>query len=129
MKTFIHKPAHAKISFDSFLNIIIDNSSFGNAHWGSYFKECWPCDVPYNFISKLENITEEADFIMEKINAPARIGTFPKINHHSTGKNDMDRIAEVFRKYDRKFVMRLYEKFRVDFELFGYDINGFVRTE
>ena len=125
---FVHKPTNAKISFDSFLKSILENSSFRNMHWGSYYSECWPCDVPYNYISKLENINEEADFIMEKINAPARIGTFPKTNHHSTGKNDVDKVAEVFRKYDKEFVMSLYEKFRVDFELFGYDIDGFVKT-
>ena len=124
---FIHKPENAKISFDSFLEAIIKDSGFQNMHWASYFSECWPCDVPYNFIIKLENIDEEADFIMEKIKAPERIGNFPKKNHHSTGKNDVEKVAEVFRKYDKSFIEKLYKKYSLDFEIFGYSLDTFVQ--
>ena len=63
---------------------------------------------------------------MEKINAPEKIGVFPKKNHHSTGKNDVDKVAEVFRKYDADFVKKLHQKYALDFELFDYSLENFV---
>ena len=39
-----------------------------NAHWMNFWELCFPCDIEYDFILKLENITEESNWLLRHLN-------------------------------------------------------------
>ena len=47
-------------------------------------------------------------------------------NEHSKGGNTDDVLEDYFAQLDRKVVMKLYEMYRVDFEMFGYSLDDYL---
>ena len=147
----IFRPDSSRVDFRAFLEYITDSGETdkGNSnkkrrtsskfkgddiHWASYLEECAPCQAGYNLISKLEDVGEESEFIMKKLNAPKRIGAFPISSFHSTSKKIAGKVekgeknphAEVFRKIDPDLVMKVYKKYYYDFLLFDYSVENYL---
>ena len=39
-----------------------------NEHWMNFWELCFPCDIEYDFILKLESITEESNWLLDHLN-------------------------------------------------------------
>ncbi|XP_072044809.1 carbohydrate sulfotransferase 11-like [Amphiura filiformis] len=54
-------------------------------HWKEMYKLCSPCAIDYDYVGKLENIKEEADFIMDRLDI-SHVVRYPdnKANSHPT---------------------------------------------
>jgi len=73
----------SRVDFKAFLEYIVQEKGYGDTHWASYWDECAPCKIKYNIISKLESVDEDVEYIFSLIDAPARIGEFPKTSFNS----------------------------------------------
>ena len=39
-----------------------------NEHWMNFWELCFPCDIEYDFILKLESISEESEWLLSHLN-------------------------------------------------------------
>ena len=46
---------------------ILDGSNLFDIHFHSYDRSCFICDIPYQYIVKLETFAEDYQFIMKKL--------------------------------------------------------------
>lgn len=62
------KPAHA--SWKEFVRYLLDDKRkiYIDAHWQLFSKMCYPCDVTYHYIAKLETIYHDAQYISSLLN-------------------------------------------------------------
>ena len=57
-------------TFDEFLKALVDhtpNALVQNNHWQSFGSLCFPCDVKYDYIMKLDTINEDSDFLFQTL--------------------------------------------------------------
>lgn len=109
------------VKFKEFIQYFSNNMS-RNQHWRQYEKLCHPCVIDYDLIGHLETLKEDAALFLKMAGIDSRV-TFPPI-HKSTGP------SEVLKYYSRvppKYISRLGEQYRDDFEMFGYEYLGPVK--
>ena len=93
---------------------------------------CEPCLIDYQYFTKTETFTLDGDMIVKVLDAESQ-GSFP-VSHFNTkdnGKSDKydsitKKIIMAFKFIKLETINELYEKFKWDFELFGYDIQPFL---
>lgn len=94
-------------------------------HWIPYYLFCTPCMVKYDIVGRLETMMEDQLFIIHEANLQDKIKprwrhkTNPFSNDGKTGVSDLAKVY--FSQLSRSDVGKLYEKYRLDFELFDYD--------
>ena len=103
------------ITFAEFIQYL-SNDTPRNQHWQQYEKLCHPCVINYDFIGHLETLEEDASLLLKMAGIDDRV-TFPPI-HKSTGS---DQVLEYYSQVPPRYITRLGELYRRDFEMFGYD--------
>lgn len=81
-----------------------------------------------NTILKFETLNEDTQYVLNKIKAPkSLIASTQKDNkkNESKGKTSSDVTSEFIMQLDKDLFNSLIEIYRVDFEIFGYDIPKF----
>lgn len=88
-------------------------------HWTPIWMLCSPCIVRYDVIAKMETFSEDTMFTI----AQAGLGNKLSVEwKHRTGTGgSSDTIAEYFSQLTKSEVAALFSKYRLDFELYGYD--------
>ena len=81
-----------------------------------------------NTILKFETLNEDTQYVLNKIKAPkSLIASTQKDSqkNKSKGKTSSDVTSEFIMQLDEDLFNSLIEIYRVDFEIFGYDIPKF----
>ena len=112
---------HNNVTFAEFIRYF-SNDIPRNQHWRQYEQLCHPCVINYDFIGHLETLEDDAPLLLKMAGIDDRV-TFPPI-HKSTGS---DEVLEYFSQVPPRYVLRLGELYRNDFEMFGYDYLGHVK--
>ena len=111
-------------TFEDFINFIL-HSNQGNSqdvHWMQYWTACSPCIYDYDAIVKLESLDSDMRYLREVLNVPPvynDIFLMPK-------KNNTYDSSDFFKSIDECLVLQLYERYRKDFEIFGYAKPDYV---
>ncbi|XP_072028846.1 carbohydrate sulfotransferase 11-like [Amphiura filiformis] len=134
MKKYRKKPTKRElttgenITWSEWLQYIADPTEQKkfDRHWKEMYKLCSPCAVDYDYIGKLENIKEEADFIMDKLDISHVVRYPDKANSHPTNTS-MGGIEEKFKEATKYQLRRISEIYALDFRLFGYT-NPFLNS-
>ncbi|XP_077981472.1 carbohydrate sulfotransferase 8-like [Glandiceps talaboti] len=93
-------------------------------HWSQLTRHCAPCSMHYDFIGTYENLNEDANYVISKINANV---TFPSFSPHKTGSS-MDYIKnKYFGRLTDSQIKGLYKKYEMDFEMFNYTLDGYIK--
>ncbi|XP_011164292.1 carbohydrate sulfotransferase 11 isoform X2 [Solenopsis invicta] len=110
-------PAGVEPTFREFVDYLIetDLGSYGDDHWMPYYLFCTPCLVKYDIIAKVESLWRDQVYAINKLGLQDRIK--PRWRH-SNGYVNASKVY--FSQLNRAMVRRLYEKLRLDFELFDY---------
>lgn len=103
---------------------------------------CSPCAVQYDFVSHLETIEADFEFVREKLGVSGMF-EFPHANEKrlSGGNDEIElsleqvrysqilKLARLYKTMDvtREMILRLYEFHKLDFELYGYSFTDFMR--
>ena len=104
------------------------------------FQVCVACNISYSAIIKLETLRADADWIFDKLNLTQykedweSLAAINKAEGSGTGDNRVhggpggkgglssEKLSsKYFSQIGKKNIRRLYEKYSVDFEMFGYD--------
>ncbi|XP_043471620.1 carbohydrate sulfotransferase 9-like [Leptopilina heterotoma] len=110
-------PAGIEPTWREFIDYLIntDLGSYADDHWMPYYLYCTPCLLNYDFIAKVETLWQDQIFTIHKLKLDKKI----KPNwRHNNGQSNASRIY--FSQLNKDMVQRLYKKFQLDFELFGY---------
>ena len=110
------------VKFQEFIQYLSNNMS-RNQHWRQYEKLCHPCVINYDFIGHLETLKEDAALLLKMAGIDGRV-TFPPI-HKSTGPSE---VLEYYSHVPPRYIRKLGEQYRNDFEMFDYEYLGPVRT-
>jgi len=109
------------VKFKEFIQYFSDNMS-RNQHWRQYKKLCHQCVIDYDFIGHLETLKKDAALLLQMAGIDGRV-TFPPI-HKSTGPSE---VLKYYSTVPLKYINRLGEQYRNDFEMFGYEYLGPVK--
>ncbi|KAM7296608.1 hypothetical protein ISCGN_021765 [Ixodes scapularis] len=118
------KATGRNLTFPEFIDYVLNQTvNQMNPHWAPYYVTCQPCTVKYEVVGKLE--TASRDFALFFRALGARPGDIPQKNKgvdHGFRKS----AREFFKELTLHQVMRLYERFFFDFEMFGYDFRDYL---
>jgi len=116
---------YGEVTFPNFVNMILHksiskcrtlNSCRIDKHWRPFISRCGYCDLPYRVIAKAENFQDDQRFIGDL----AGVQLDKVETHHSSGGSTRQLSKEYFSMLDTHTVNRLYNLYKVDFEMFGY---------
>ena len=84
----------------------------------------------YNVIGTFETIKEDVEYIAQESKLNVNITSFPwtnKKNHLITDTSQEPLSIKYFRQIDRDSIHKLYNIYKIDFEMFGYSVQDYLR--
>ncbi|XP_066959686.1 carbohydrate sulfotransferase 11-like [Macrobrachium rosenbergii] len=98
-----------------------DGKFLVNMHWRPVWLTCAPCQVPYDYIAKMESLDLEQEYIIRQMglqdllyNAHTHSSNFDSYNTTS------EAVKEYFRQVPRRLLRDVVELYQLDFTLFDY---------
>ena len=125
---------HPEPTFEEFVHYLIDDHFMLltlEEHWAPYYMFCSPCVVNYDIIVNFETLEQDVRLLMHLLNSKLQQqNENPLIDDRlewknkilsSTGRKSAQRnLLSYYSQLDKTTVHKLYEKYRLDFEFFGY---------
>ena len=110
------------ISFAEFINFICEqNVKCMDKHWMPQTLILDLDKVDYDFIGRIENFEEDVNYLFNKIQAPKYI------YQYIGGKENSSRKLGITNIWTDELAEKIYEKYKSDFEAFGYDKMSYKR--
>merc|ERR1719361_1249991 len=111
--------------FSEFLDFILDRDlRYDDEHWAPFYKECTPCHIKYNFIGHFETLYWDIHLLANKTNLVAQWDDKNDYFQSSTYKKISQ---EYYATIERDAIRKLYLRYKIDFELFGYDAEDYIK--
>ena len=115
--------SHDLPTFSQFLKHVAKHGhKEANEHWNSYTRTCKPCIANYTFIGHLETSQQDQEFILKE----SDLGNYTKevvMQHETKGGPSINWREKYFSQVRCSILRDIYEMYKLDFELFGYDPN------
>merc|ERR1712179_881520 len=114
-------------SFVEFVEYLVGTpvSKF-DEHWKPMFLLCPPCHFKFDVIVKMETFHRDTQFILSQRALEDEVSLRKK--HSSTKSQDSkDDARTMFSQLSKHMVRALYDKYRLDFQMFDYDIKDFIQ--
>ncbi|XP_068215660.1 carbohydrate sulfotransferase 10-like [Palaemon carinicauda] len=111
-----------RITFVQFLKYVLKTYKEGkpDAHWKPYHVNCCPCDFDYDYITKVETLSEDLEYVFKKLGIPADPDT--SMNQE---RKSVDEIYSYFKYYENvpsTLRKEIYSYLKYDMDLFGYEL-------
>ena len=117
-------------SFPSFVEFILNgykNRTVSNVHWNPYSGNCNYCSIHFDVIGRMETFNEDVKYIFLKNNIEKDLSiTQTTANKNSAKSKTATTTEEYFKQLSKGKIKDLYQFYRMDFELFGYDIKPYL---
>ncbi|OXB56126.1 hypothetical protein ASZ78_011710 [Callipepla squamata] len=115
------KSAGDDVTFSEFLRYLLDEDvERMNEHWMPIYNLCQPCAVRYDFIGSYERLNEDANHVLEEVQAPS----FVRFPERQSWYKPVT--AETLHYYlcntQRRLIKELLPKYILDFTLFAYPL-------
>ena len=93
-----------------------------------FYQGCDFCGVKFDAIGFMETYDEDLMYIAQKLNLTAILAHAGARKNKTPGSklSQSRRIKEKFSLLDKEVRLRLYELYRIDFEMFGYDATSYL---
>ncbi|XP_071971413.1 carbohydrate sulfotransferase 14 [Engystomops pustulosus] len=114
------------VTFSEFLQYLLDEDvEKMDEHWMPIYNLCQPCVVPYDYIGSYERLREDANHILEAINAPTYI-QFPE--RQSWYKPVTKETFHYFLcNTPQGLIRELLPKYIMDYSLFAYSLPNITK--
>ena len=84
-------------------------------------------NIRFNVIGMFETLKEDVEYIIHASNLNISPSSFPRINSHSTHSNGHKLLSlRYFQEIDEESVRKLYDIYKIDFEMFGYSVDDYL---
>ncbi|XP_047487610.1 carbohydrate sulfotransferase 11-like [Penaeus chinensis] len=111
-------------TWQEFVKYLINTpSSKFDEHWRPIYALCSPCVIKYNVIAKMETFSEDTQFIINQLGLEDRLHV--EWIHKTSDTRTSDIATAYFSQLTLAQIDQLFEKYRLDFELFGYDYDAY----
>ncbi|XP_006818412.1 carbohydrate sulfotransferase 11-like [Saccoglossus kowalevskii] len=110
------------VTFHEFVEYLADpKTTFTHMdmHWRPMFKLCDVCNRNFDIIGKFEELQEDALYVLQRINA-SHVVKFPGYDTHVTNSSIEETYLQYYSTIPKELLLRLYKKYELDFQLFGY---------
>eukprot|EP00057_Strongylocentrotus_purpuratus_P017756 XP_011672230.1 PREDICTED: carbohydrate sulfotransferase 11 isoform X3 [Strongylocentrotus purpuratus] len=94
-------------------------------HWKEMYKLCSPCRIRYDFIGKLENAYDEAEYVLRNMNFTRSLSFPGRENSHPTNVSS-SRTDQYFENFSKETLRALWDIYHTDYELFGYQKPDYI---
>merc|ERR1712029_103255 len=111
-------------SFVEFVEYLIETplDKF-DEHWKPVFILCPPCHFNFDIIIKMETFKEDTNFLLNQRDLDVNILS----RKHQAKVSDGKELAKrLFSQVPKRMVESLHEKYRVDFDMFEYDLEEYI---
>ena len=110
----------SEVSFTEFLQVLVlgnrgNVTNFGR-HWLPYYKLCTPCSISYDYIGRLENLSEIW-------NSSGLQSLAPLTWKNKKMSNETYNYKAILQTVPRSILVKVYQRIKLDYELFDYDFN------
>ena len=124
-------PAHQNlldIQLDEVIQFITDLGSEINMdefrdHFLPIHRVSNPCVIKYDFIGHYENLAIEAPYVLRWLGVDHLV-QFPPVHDSRAVKT----LIQAYQKVPLDLLRRLWEYYKIDYEMFGYSINETIST-
>ena len=115
--------AKVLLSFKEFIEWVINDVNVkidgANQHWKPFHEICKPCSYDWNFIGHYEFLSDDINYV-RKLARAETLEPFPISQESKTSSE----LISYYSQVPPKWIMRLGEIYRADFEMFGYSFPG-----
>lgn len=81
----------------------------------------------YNFILKLDEYTfGEVNYILSKLRLDKAKIYLPRLQRTRTGVTNSDITCKYFHDLTTDMILRLYERYKMDFEMYNYKLDKYL---
>ncbi|KAF2364680.1 Sulfotransferase [Trinorchestia longiramus] len=101
-------------------------TSHYDEHWRPIHLMCPPCASKYDVIAKMETFNEDTQYVIHQLGLEDRLSV--EWIHASGSSSSADIAKTYYSQLTREQVLALYEKYRLDFELFAYDAADHIQA-
>jgi len=118
-------------SFVEFVEYLLETPvTLYDEHWKPQFLLCPPCHFKFDVIVKMETFDRDTQFILQQRGLEGRVSL--RRSHSSgssdrTGREESHQTRAFFSQLSQQMVKALYDKYRLDFLMFDYNIAGFIK--
>ncbi|XP_013773663.2 carbohydrate sulfotransferase 11-like [Limulus polyphemus] len=127
MKYLEGKPITFRDFIQAVLHADFHNPKTFDYHWLPIWMTCAPCHIQYNFIGKVETMSDDLIYLSSLTGLTAELAERPEVMWlHQSGRNNVSSSAltrQFFSSIPKHEIDQLYEKYKLDFELFDYSLN------
>jgi len=117
-------------SFVEFIEYLVGTPvSRYDEHWKPMFLLCPPCHFKFDVIVKMETFDRDTQFILSQRSLEDEVSLRKKHSSSSSTKSQdkKDDARTLFSQLSKHMVRALYDKYRLDFQMFDYDIKDFIK--
>lgn len=110
------------LTFPEFVWMLLKTDPYRmDVHWMPYWARVEPCWIQYDFIGKMETI-EDLNEVKKKL----RLFDKNQIWKNRSNSSTSQVAKKFFSQIKRADVMKLYDIYYPDFQLFGYSVDGYL---
>ncbi|XP_042890742.1 carbohydrate sulfotransferase 13-like [Penaeus japonicus] len=109
-------------TFPEFVDYLLEERAKGrppNEHWAPYHAFCSPCQVHFDYVLRFESLPEEEAFLIETVAGLSNVLQPCKL--HSSHTDYIAVTKHYFSQLSQEKLRRLYDIYKPDFDIFGYD--------
>jgi len=124
-KEKITGPSFKYPRFSEFIDYLLDKDlRYDDEHWAPFYKECTPCHVNYTFIGHFETLYWDMHLLANKLNL---VDKWDDKTDYFQSSTYLKVSQEYFGGIDRDVIRKLYNRYKIDFELFGYSPEDYIK--
>ncbi|XP_078038801.1 carbohydrate sulfotransferase 11 [Augochlora pura] len=114
-------------TFKEFTLWLLQSSEQDDIHWDRYYTHCSVCNIRYNYILKLDNYTyEQINYIFSRLGLDQKNTYLPRLEKTRGGYTNFDTTCTYFQNLTQDIIYKLYERYKIDFEMYNYDLNRYI---
>lgn len=111
--------------FDEFLDYLLSKDlRYDDEHWSPYYKECTTCNINYTFVGHFETLYWDIHLLANKTGLTSKWDDKSDYFQSSTYRAVSE---EYFATVDKDVIRKLYQRYKLDFELFGYSPDDYIK--
>jgi len=117
-------PSYKYPRFHEFVNYLLDKDMrYDDEHWTPFYRSCTPCNLDYSFIGKFETLYWDIHLLSNKVNLTEKWDD-PKDYFQSSTYLQVSK--EYFGLLERDTIRKLFDRYKLDFEMFGYSPDQYI---
>ncbi|GFG39349.1 hypothetical protein Cfor_08302 [Coptotermes formosanus] len=114
-------------TFSEFVQYLVNVQQKGDAfdmHWTPITHFCTPCQVDFDIIMKFETLQEDQNYLIHQAGLQDIIR--PEWKNPAKGRTTAELISSYYSQLTTAQILQLYHIYRYDFELFSYNLDGYL---